>query len=327
VAFFVQIVHTQEGDSMTGWAIVSGLLAVLVVVLLVLWLLATRRARRIRFDRTEADRTRIELELSLAEQQGRLGIIRELQDVAVLTVSRLITRAEGARYTAESDPPSAVRVATALVDDGRGALADMRRVLTIAREGESVAPSRPGLPSARDLFRVMQGAGLVVDFAETGERFPLKPGAELAIFRILQASLANTLKHGGVGTSARVAFGWTRDGLKLQIDDDGIRAAAIRSEAHAETTDAAGVRPEAADPDAGSAGPRGARPGYSIADDLDALTASATGAGLTQMRERAQLFGGVFNAGTVPGVGFSVSVVFPSLRFHNGVHGVDLARR
>lgn len=304
---------------MADWALVSTVLAALVVLLLVLWLVAARRARRTLFDRTTADRTRIDLELSLAEQQGRLGIIRELQDVAVLSVSRLITRAEGARYTAQSDPSSAVRAATALVDDGRGALADMRRVLTIARDGESVATSRPGLPSARDLFRIMRDAGLVVEFVETGERFPLKPGAELAIFRILQASLANTLKHGGVGTDVRVGFGWTQNGLRLQIDDDGIQAAARRTAAAAQgATDAAGV--------ASSAGREPARTDYTIIDDLDALTESGTGAGLTQMRERAQLFGGVFNAGTVPGVGFSVSVVFPSLRFHNGVHGVDLAR-
>jgi hypothetical protein len=44
------------------------------------------------------------------------------------------------------------------------------------------------------------------------------------------------------------------------------------------------------------------------------------------MRERVALFGGVFNAYSVPGVGFSVSAVFPSLRYDNGVHGVNLGR-
>lgn len=291
---------------MDFWLILSAGLGVLVVILAILWLAALRTSRRTRLDRSNAERARIDIELSLAEQQGRLGIIRELQDVAVLAVSKLITSAEGSRYTAENDPSSAVRVMTALVEDGRYALADMRRVLTIAREGESVATMKPGLKSARDLFRVMHDAGLVISFTETGERFPLKPGAELAIFRILQSSLANTLKHGGIGTEARVSFSWSHDGLQLLIDDDGIRAAARRA---------------ANDPDAAAA-----PTSYSIEDDLKALNETLSGAGLTQMRERTQLFGGVFNAGTVPGVGFSVSAVFPSLRFHNGVHGVDLAR-
>ncbi|TFD71146.1 sensor histidine kinase [Cryobacterium fucosi] len=287
---------------MDFWLIASIVLAILSAVLLVLWL----RARRVAVNQSAAEQHRIDLELSLAEQQGRLGIIRELQDVAVLAVSRLVTGAEAARYTAETDPSSAVRAATALAEDGRGTLADMRRVLTIVREGESVAIARPGLQSARDLFRVMRDAGLVVGFTESGERFPLKPGAELAIFRILQSALANSLQHGGPGTEAKIAFTWTQDGLQLQVDDDGIRAAARRSSA--------------------DVGEFAARTSYTIDDDLKALSESISGAGITQMRERAELFGGVFNAGTVPGVGFSVSAIFPSLRFHNGVHGVNLPR-
>ena len=42
------------------------------------------------------------------------------------------------------------------------------------------------------------------------------------------------------------------------------------------------------------------------------------------MRERTELFGGVFTVTTVAGVGFSVSAIFPALRYHNGVHGVKL---
>jgi len=287
------------------WQSLCAALAVVCAALLVLWLLSLARARRSRFDRSAAARVRLDLELSLAEQQGRLGIIRELQDIAVLSLARLITRAEGARYAAESDPSTAVRAASALVEDGRVTLADLRRVLTIAREGESAATRQPGLQSARDLFGVMRDAGLGVSFTESGERFPLQPAAELAIYRILQSSLANSLKHGGVGTEARVSFTWTQDGVQLLIDDDGIRAKARRES----STDSDFA----------------ARTTYTLDDDLKALSESISGAGITQMRERAQLFGGVFNAGTVPGVGFSVSAVFPALRFHNGVHGVDLS--
>jgi len=289
-----------------SWQILSAVLAVLCAALMVLWLLAVAQQRRSRFARSAAERVRIDLELSLAEQHGRLAIIRELQDIAVLSLARLITRAEGARYAAESDPTTAVRAATALVEDGRVTLADLRRVLTIAREGEAIATSAPGLQSARNLFGVMRDAGLAVGFTESGDRFPLKPGAELAIYRILQSALANALKHGGAGTEARVSFTWTQDGLQLLIDDDGIRAAARRESA--------------------SPSDFAAKTAYTIDDDLKALSESISGAGITQMRERAQLFGGIFNAGTVPGVGFSVSAVFPSLRFHNGVHGVNLTR-
>ncbi|AMB58631.1 sensor histidine kinase [Microterricola viridarii] len=296
-----------QGDSApTVLIIVAGVLLLVLAVLLWLWLRASRRLRRTDRDWTGAERTRIDLELSLAEQTGRLGIVRELQDVAVLNVSRLITQAEGARYTVESDPSAAARVVGAIVESGREAVGDMRRVLTVAREGEAVSSRQPGLQSARDLFRVMRDAGLTIVFDESGERYELKPGAELAIFRILQGALANALKHGGTGTEAKVSFSWTRDGLQLIVDDDGIRAKARRA-----GLDADGINRDTA---------------YTIDDDLHALTANLTGAGLTQMKQRAELYGGVFQARTVPGVGFSVSVVFPALRFHNGVHSVNLSR-
>lgn len=282
--------------------VATAVLVVVAVVLLVLWLSSRARLRRSDHDWTTAERTRIGLELSLAEQTGRLGIVRDLQDVAVHAVGRLVSQAEGAKYTAESDPSSAVRAVTGVVDAGRTALGDMRRVLTVAREGESLSSPQPGLQSAQNLFRVMRDAGLVITFEESGERYELKPGAELAVYRILQAALANSLKHGGVGTEARVSFVWTEEGLQVTIDDDGIRAALRREGEEARSG------------------------GTSIDDDLRALTETISGAGISQMRQRAELFGGVFSANSIPGVGFSVSAVFPALRFHNGVHGVELAR-
>lgn len=285
-----------------GLAIAATALLIVAVLFLVLWL----RARSAAFEREETEWTRIDRELDLAEQQGRLRIIRELQDVAVQSLSKLITQAEGARYAGESDPQAAVRATSLLVERGRVVLGDMRRVLTVVREGEAVAAPRPSLQSARDLFSVMRETGLEIAFEESGERFELRPGAELAVFRILQGTLENTLKHGGTGTKVRVGFSWTAEGLQLAVDDDGIRATARRAglsgdELNRETQ-------------------------YTIDEDLRSLTESITGAGLTEMRERAALFGGVLNAQVAPGVGFSVSVVFPALRFHNGIHGVNLGR-
>jgi signal transduction histidine kinase len=290
---------------MFSWQSLSAVLAVLTVLFLVLWLLAAARSRRTRFNRSAAELTRIDLELALAEQHGRLSMIRELQDIAVLSLARLITRAEGARYAAESDPSTAVRAATGLVDDGQVTLADLRRVLTVAREGEAAPSPGAGVQSIENLVTVMRDAGLGVEIVETGTRFPLKPGAELAVYRILQTALGNALRHSGSGTQARVTLTWTADGLQLLIDDDGIRAAARRES----STDSDFA----------------ARTSYTIEDDLRALSQSVSGAGITAMRERTELFGGIFNAGTVPGVGFSVSAVFPTLRLHNGVHGVDLS--
>ena len=274
------------------------------VVFLVLWLLERSRRRRAQNAREEREWDRIDRELELAEQAGRFRIIGELGDVAVAAVSRLVSQAEGMRYAAGADPEAASRSAAAIETSARDALADLRRLQNAVADGSREVLPAPGLHSARDLFRVMREAGLEVTFTETGERYELRQGAELVVFRILQTSLGNALDHGGAGTTAVVAMTWTPDGLHVTVDDDGIRAAARRR-----GLDRAGVDQATA---------------YGAEEDLRAMTEFVEGADLNELRERAALFGGVLDAKTVPGVGFSLSVVFPALRHHNGVHGVPL---
>ena len=211
--------------------IVAVLLLVVGLVLLVLWRRARRAERAASTERVELERDRIDLELSLAEQTGRLRIIRELHELAVHSVSVIISQADGARYAATTDPDVATRSAAAIAEAARSTLADLRRVMTVVRAGEADAAPQPSLSSARELFKVMRDAGLEVEFQESGTRLDLKQGAELAVYRILQEALGNALTHGGQGTSARVTFKWTDQGLEVLVDDDGIRACVEAGEA------------------------------------------------------------------------------------------------
>lgn len=290
----------------TALAIAGAVLLLAALVFLFLWLRERSARRRLAGRREEAEWDRVDRELELAEQAGRFRIAGELGDVAIQSVSRLVSQAEGVRYAAATDPEAAARSTGALETAARDTLADLRRIQTVVREGEAAALPHPSLHAARDLFRVMRDAGLAVTFQESGERFDLRPGAELAVFRILQTSLGNALQHGGPGTNVAVAFAWTRDGLQVSVDDDGIRAAARRLGLDREGVDQATA--------------------YTIDDDLRALTEHYEGPGLSELRERSALYGGVLTAKTVPGVGFSLSVVFPALRHHNGIHGVELRR-
>lgn len=288
-------------------AVAAAVLLVLAVVLLVLWLVARRRFRRQSALLVHAERDAIDLELAVREHLGRLRIVRELGDVAVHSVSAIVTQSDGARYASTTDASAAVRAAVAMGDTARKTLADLRRILTVVREGEADATPQPRLRSASDLFKVMRDAGLAIEFEEAGAPFPLPKGAELAVYRILQESLSNALKYGGEGTQVRVSFTWRDESLQVLVDDDGVRARARR---------------DGLDPNELSR-----EHGYSIDEDLGALTEVVTGPGIAEMRERTALFGGVFNAYSVPGVGFSVSAVFPALRYDNGVHGVNLGDR
>ncbi|MCU1414258.1 MAG: ATP-binding protein [Microbacteriaceae bacterium] len=285
-------------------AIAAVVLLVAAILFLVLWLSSARARSRQLGARVSAQRDALELELSLQEELGRLRIVRELGEVAVHTVSVIISQADGAQYAAKSDRDAATRATVVIAEMGRAALADLRRIMTIVRDGEAAASPQPRLKTARDLFKVMRDAGLEVEFVESGERFDLQEGAELAIFRILQEALTNALKFGGDGAHAKVSFTWTEEGLQVLVDDDGARMAARRQ----------GLDPnEAAQQRA-----------YTIDEDLNALTEVVSGRGISEMRDRTELYGGIFNAYAVPGVGFSVSAMFPALRYDNGVHGVNL---
>ena len=291
----------------TAADVALGALAVLAVVLLVLWLRAVAELRAVRGQRATADSAVAQLSVTAADQGGRLRIIRELHDVAVHRVSAMIAQADGARYAGATDPTAAVRAAQIIAETGRTTLADMRRVMTLVRESEAEAAPQPRLKSTRELFRVMRDAGLQVQFEETGEPYDLDAGAELAVYRILQEALSNSLKYGGDGTEARVVLTWTASGLAVRVDDNGFRNAVLARGLSAD--DAAGAL------------------GYTVEDDLRALTQDVAGPGIQEMRARTELYGGMLNATEIPGVGFSISATFPSIRFHNGVHGVDLSRR
>lgn len=285
-------------------------LLVLAVVLLVAWLRARRRVAGLSADRAGADRARLDAEMALAEQTNRLRIIRELHEVAAHSLSVVISQADGARYAAQRDPSAAGRSAAVIAETTRSTLADLRRVMSLVGEGESSESQGARLDAAHELIDVLREQGLDVVVEEFGAAFPLKPGAEIAIYRILQEALANALAYGGTGTEARVTLTWSDQGLQLRVEDDGIRAQHRR----------AAERTGSAEDDAA------AGPATSIDDDLAALTRRVDGRGIAEMRARAELYGGILTATTQPGVGFTLAVVFPVLRHHNGVHGVDLRR-
>ena len=238
-----------------------------------------------------------ELEVKLAEQADRMRVISEVHDAAAATLTSLISQAEGAKFTAVSDPQVASRAAEAIADSARAVLSDIRRVVNVSRDGAQEVANMPSLVSIHDLFEAMNESGITVKFDESGEPFSITPSAELAIFRILQESLNNTRAHGGPGTTVKVGMSWSAQGLHVRVDDDGTRA-----------------RRRFVSPDDA---------GYTIEDDAAALVEILSGRGMKEMQTRTEAFGGVFSAHRVPGVGFSVSVAFPTLRFHNGVHGVN----
>jgi signal transduction histidine kinase len=283
--------------------ILSVVFLVLAIVFLALWITAAGRRRVQYFARVDAERDALDLEVSLKEQLGKLRIVRELNQVAIHSLSTILSQANGAQYASATDAGAAVRASAAIAESARATLIDLRRIMTVA--GGPDEPLPEALPDiTSELFDVMRDAGLEIVTLEHGEPFELQDGPQLAVFRIVQEALSNALKYGGPGTRVSVTSTWTEEGLQVVIDDDGVRAEARR---------------QGLDPDKVAQ-----RRTYTFQDDLDALTEVVVGPGMTEMRERASLYRGILNASMLPGVGFSVSAVFPAIRYDNGIHGVNL---
>jgi signal transduction histidine kinase len=107
-------------------------------------------------------------------------------------------------------------------DVGRQALGDMRTVIGVLRTDSATADlgPQPGLGDLGSLLGRVRATGLVVDLSVEGQAFTLGPAAELSVYRIIQESLTNTLKH-AAATRAQVGIEYDRPVVAVTVTDDG----------------------------------------------------------------------------------------------------------
>ena len=107
-----------------------------------------------------------------------------------------------------------------IAETARGALTEMRALLQILREGDTPtqegAPS-PGLPQIEQLAAELSGRGLRVITSTTGTPFGLGAGAELAMYRVVQESLTNALKHGDRTEPMTLSMAYTPEELVVEV--------------------------------------------------------------------------------------------------------------
>ncbi|WGW13018.1 histidine kinase [Saxibacter everestensis] len=167
-------------------------------------------------------------EARLAANAERSRIAREMHDVVAHSLSVVIAQADGGRYAAATDPKAAAEVLETISSTGRAALADMRRLLGVLREGADDIDTRPqpGIVDLPELVDAVRAAGLPVSYEIRGPQVELPAGPALAIYRIVQESLTNTMKHGGPEVSSRVLLDFAPNGVVVTVQDDGRGAGA-----------------------------------------------------------------------------------------------------
>jgi signal transduction histidine kinase len=179
---------------------------------------AEDRAARAEQERVTATR------IAVAEERARIA--RELHDIVAHSVSVMVLQVGAVRHRL---PPSLNEDKEALSDvenAGRGALAEMRRLLGAMQDGQQaeLAP-QPGLNSLDALVERVGRAGLPVRLHVEGNSVSLPPALELSAYRIVQEGLTNSLKH-AKANRADITVRYCGDDLELEVRDNGVGAAA-----------------------------------------------------------------------------------------------------
>lgn len=158
------------------------------------------RGRRLRVaefvDRSAALARDRDRQAELARAAERARIAREMHDVVAHSLSVMISLADGASAALDRSPDRARLALTELSSTGRSALGDMRRVLG-ALDEPAAAPLGPTTGEG-DLAALVDGfvaAGLPVRTEGLDLAQPDDTGLRLAIYRVVQESLTNALRH------------------------------------------------------------------------------------------------------------------------------------
>jgi signal transduction histidine kinase len=123
--------------------------------------------------------------------------------------------------------PSQAREAIARIGrTGRSSLHEMRQLLHSTRDTADASGLRPqpGLGDLPSLVAQVEAAGLPVELRTagrpTGDAGDSSPGVELAVYRLVQEALTNTLKHAGPAR-ARVSLSHAAGAVEVEVVDDG----------------------------------------------------------------------------------------------------------
>ncbi|MBT2420706.1 sensor histidine kinase [Streptomyces sp. ISL-22] len=176
-----------------------------------------RRAESAREQRRRAER---------ALDEERLRIARELHDIVSHNLSLIAIKAGVAGHVAEADPREARAALKVIEETSRSALAEMRRTLGVLRtEGALLGPA-PGLDRLDSLAAEANRAGVEVDLTVHATK-GLAEGTQLTIYRIVQESLTNAVRH-AAPTRCQVTVETNEREIRVDIADEGPPSAAGR---------------------------------------------------------------------------------------------------
>jgi signal transduction histidine kinase len=180
-------------------------------------------------ERAERAERAAERERRLAAAEERTRIARDLHDSAGHAINVILVEAGAARLLRERDPDRAEQALETIEEVARGQIGEIDRLVHALRADDdpelggldadcSPAPGVPVGPAAgQALIERMRASGLELQVERTGETRMLGPTVGRAMFRILQESLTNAVRH-GTG-SARLTLDFGGDAVEVRVEN------------------------------------------------------------------------------------------------------------
>ena len=149
----------------------------------------------------------------------RARIAGELHDIVAHHLSVIVLQAAGARASGKPAEATLEKIE----NSARQALAETRRLLGVLRDPDEEAglAPQPGIGDLDTLAASVRAAGLPVHLVIDGDPAALPAAVDVSVYRIVQESLTNVLKHAGPAR-ADVTIGCAAESVTVEVTDDGI---------------------------------------------------------------------------------------------------------
>lgn len=222
-AAIVLFATSAYGSTATRWvglaASVFAAIAIFVIIAMLPWVLGelvrSIRNRRQLSAAVATVSTQRDAALTRADLEAeRTRVARDVHDIVAHSLTVVIAQADGARYATAGDSPAAADALETIAQTARDALRDVRVLLTELRHTQEAGP-QPGLADLDPLLQSMRDSGLALEVREFGDRGRLSETRELALYRIVQESLTNALRHGD--GAATLELEWGEQALDLVV--------------------------------------------------------------------------------------------------------------
>jgi signal transduction histidine kinase len=166
--------------------------------------------------------TRLEetdFELRLAQDRERIS--RDVHDALAHSLAIVVSQAEGALALRSVKPEVVGDSLRNIATVSRTALVDVRRLVEQIQEDDDVTTPKATIADIDSLVTHMREIGMDASLRLLGNPVSLMPSQELAVYRIVQESLTNSLKHGGPTSTVTVVLDWRGPGLAVLVTSAG----------------------------------------------------------------------------------------------------------